>query len=141
MSIAFLMAMAAASAPLSHTVSIDHGGSPLAVTYTAEVKTRMHTVSMVPPTRIGPERCRWTAVVTVERDVQAGGKSGLNRALPGEKEIRGDRAGNCHAGRKAIGREIEAKTASIQSYLRQVAAEDRPALLADIDTARALALN
>ncbi|PTD16958.1 hypothetical protein CV103_18125 [Sphingomonas fennica] len=128
-------------APITHQVTVEHAGKPVAVTYDAEVVTRMKTVGTTPPPRPSSERCRWKASVTVIRQVHSASGASLNRTLPEVKEISGQRPGTCMAGRKAIMAELDGKIERVREHLRATAEADRPTLLADIDAARTLALN
>ena len=59
--ISTLVAMAAAAA--THSVQIDHGGTPVQATYSARVDISTKTVGAKTPNRMDMQRCQWTATV------------------------------------------------------------------------------
>ena len=123
-------------ASASHPVSVDHKGGTVNAVYEARVETRMKTVGMAAGTRMGNEACRWEASVAVDRRF-----GDLTKAVGGDKRITGQRPGSCKAVGKHVDTDIAARSDEIHGHVRQVAEADRPALLADIEAARGLAMN
>jgi hypothetical protein len=131
---------AAATAP--HEIAVDHRGTGYQVSYRPQVETRVKTVGAAAGTRMSQQRCRWAMVVQVERQVRsAGGAPDSGRLLPRSKELTGERPGSCIQNRGAIDADIAARADAVRAHVAEVARSDRPALLADIDAARSLALN
>jgi hypothetical protein len=137
-----LSAALSTAGPAAHEVSIDHRDAVYQVTYRPQVETRMKTVGLSAGTRPSSERCRWTMAVQVERQIRRQGQpAGIDRLLPDAHLIRGERAGSCAHGRDAIAAEQVARTEQLRAHVAQVAAADRATVLADIDSAHALASN
>jgi hypothetical protein len=134
--------LAAASPAPSHEVIVQHRGAAYAVSYRPQVTTEMKTVGLSAGTRMSTERCRWTMTVQVARQIRRQGDSdGVDRLLPASRTIRGDRAGSCAHGRDAIAAEQTARAESLRTHLVEVADADRATVVADIDSAHALASN
>ncbi len=136
------LAMAAPVEPVTHDVVVEHQGIPLNVTYRADVDMSAKTVRMVLPSRVKMEQCRWTADVTVERQVaRKGARPALTRTLEGSKTIRGMRHGYCSTSvaREQIAEAVAGKADAVKEHLMAVAEQDRPQLIADLEAARSLA--
>jgi hypothetical protein len=137
------VALAAATpAPVSHAISVQHRDAAYEVSYRPHVRTEMKTIGMSAGTRPSTERCRWSMTVQVERQIRRQGETAsVDRLLPDAHVIRGDRPGNCTMGRAAIEAERGAQLDRLRAHVVQVASSDRRAVIADIDSAHALALN
>jgi hypothetical protein len=133
---------AATPAPVSHEVAVQHRDAAYQVSYRPHVRTEMKTVGMSAGTRPSTERCRWEMTVQVERQIRRqGDAASVDRLLPDTHVIRGDRPGNCTMGRGAIEAAHMAQIDRLQAHVTRVASADHPNVLADIDSARALASN
>lgn len=141
-SVALTAILAAANPALGHEATLDHGGTSYQVSYEPLVQARTKTVGTSMGTRPSTERCRWTIAVQVERRIgQAGKEQPLSRILPAAHEIEGEAIGSCRQARQSIAAAQRDRHDDIQRYVVNVAAQDRPAVLAEIDAAHALALN
>lgn len=123
-----------------HQTSIEHRGATYHITYQPQVQTRMKTVGMAAGTRMSTERCRWSADVKVERIVRrAGRQDGPVKILSGVRTIEGSLPGTCEQARDHILKAQSGRHDIVRRHVAAVAAQDRHALLADIDAAHALA--
>lgn len=136
MSIA-LIALAAAAA--SHSVTIDHHGQRLGATYTARADVQAKTVGARAGTRMDGQRCHWTATIVVDRALDHGPAHA--RTISTDKRFSGSEPGACHPGRRPGETKIAQHRDAIQAHLLAVAQADRAPLLAELDSARALASN
>jgi hypothetical protein len=136
MSIA-LIALAAAAA--THSVTLDHHGQRLGATYTARADVQAKTVGARAGTRIDGQRCHWTATIVVDRALDHGPAHA--RTISTDKRFSGSEPGACHSGRRPGAATIARHNNAIQAHLAAVAQADRAPLLAELDSARALASN
>ncbi|MGC4249908.1 MAG: hypothetical protein QM605_00160 [Sphingobium sp.] len=134
-----LMLIALAAAAATHTVQIDHRGTPVEATYTARTDIKMRTVGAHTPNRTDMRRCHWKATVMVER--QLSHSPSLTRAIPADREFSGNEAGACTPGRDVGARQIAQHQEKIHAHLMTVAQQDRAPLLAELDAIRNLASN
>lgn len=142
LSVALVTLLSAATPALSHEATLDHAGSAYQLSYEPRVETRTRTVGHSIGTRPSTERCLWAIDVQVERHIRAsGGAQPLTRLLPETRSIKGEHQGSCRQGEKAIAAAQAARQDEIRAHLAAVASTDRPAVLAEIDAARSLALN
>ena len=132
-----LIAMAAAAA--SHSVQIDHGGTPVQATYTARTEVTAKTVGARTPNRMDMQRCQWTATIMVDRALNHG--PALARTISSDKKFSGSEHGACTPGRKSGERNMAQHQAAIRDHLIAVAEKDRAPLLAELDAVRNLASN
>ncbi|BAV64222.1 hypothetical protein [Sphingobium cloacae] len=132
-----LIALAAAAA--THTVQIDHGGTPVEATYTARADIRTRTVGAHTPNRTDMRRCHWKATIMIDR--QLSHSPSLARAIPADREFSGSEAGACTPGRDIGVRQIAQHQEKIHAHLMTVAQRDRGPLLAELDAIRNLASN
>lgn len=133
--ISTLVAMAAAT----HSVQIDHGGTPVKATYSARVDISTKTVGAKTPNRIDMQRCQWTATVIVDRALDHG--PALARTVSTDKRISGSEHGACTPGRQSGERNLARHEAAIREHLVTVAEQDRAPLVAELDAVRNLASN
>lgn len=138
---AFASTMAAAAiAP--HVETIEHRGSAYEVHYVSHVETRSRTIGISPPTRQSTKRCMVTMTVSVERRVHpAGGGTPIASRLPARETFRDSTAGACRKNGEHIAAMTDRKAGAIAAHVSRTVSADRPALLAEIDAARALAMN
>ncbi|HEX7872699.1 MAG TPA: hypothetical protein VF475_07310 [Sphingobium sp.] len=140
--VALAVVMSAAAPALAHEATLDHAGTSYRLRYEPKVEVRTKTVGHSFGTRPSTERCRWTMQVQVERHIQASDTAQpLSRLLPDTHSIGGEALGNCRQNARAIASAQEAGQADIRSHVAAVASADRSVVLAEIDAARALALN
>lgn len=135
--ISTLVAMAAAAA--THSVQIDHGGTPVQATYSARVDISTKTVGAKTPNRMDMQRCQWTATVVVDRALNHG--PALTRTVSADKRISGSEHGACTPDRKSGERNLVRHEAAIREHLISVAERDRAPLMAELDAVRNLASN
>ncbi|KKW90049.1 MULTISPECIES: hypothetical protein [Sphingobium] len=132
-----LIAMAAAAA--THTVQIDHGGTPVQASYTARPEFRTKTVGAKTPNRMDMQRCQWTATIVVDRALSHG--PALSRTISSDKQFSGSEHGACTPGRQSGERNLAQHEGRIRDHLIAVAEADRAPLLAELDAVRKLASN
>lgn len=132
-----IIAMAAAAA--SHSVQIDHGGTPVHATYTARAEITARTVGAKTPNRMDMQRCQWTATIIVDRALNHG--PALARTVSNDKRFSGSDHGACRPGHKSIERTMAQHEPAIRDHLIRVAEQDRAPLLAELDAVRNLASN
>lgn len=131
-----LIALAAAA---SHSVALEHHGQQLGATYTARADTQARTVGAKAGTRMDSQRCLWTANIVVDRTLDHG--PAHSRTLPTDMRFSGSEPGACHPAR-APGEAVVARNSDkIRASLVALAQADRAPLLAELDSARALAVN
>ena len=135
--ISTLVAMAAAAA--THSVQIDHGGTPVRATYSARVDISTKTVGAKTPNRIDMQRCQWTATVIVDRALDHG--PALARTVSTDKRFSGSEHGACTPGRQSGERNLAQHESAIREHLMTVAERDRAPLVAELDAVRNLASN
>ena len=135
--ISTLVAMAAAAA--THSVQIDHGGTPVRATYSARVDISTKTVGAKTPNRIDKQRCQWTATVIVDRALEHG--PALARTVSSDKLFSGSEHGACTPGRQSGERNLAQHESAIREHLMTVAERDRAPLVAELDAVRNLASN
>ncbi len=135
--ISTLVAMAAAAA--THSVQIDHGGTPVRATYSARVDITTKTVGAKTPNRIDMQRCQWTATVIVDRALDHG--PALARTVSSDKRFSGSEHGACTPGRQSGERNLAQHESAIREHLMTVAERDRAPLVAELDAVRNLASN
>ena len=135
--ISTLVAMAAAVA--THSVQIDHGGTPVRATYSARVDISTKTVGAKTPNRIDMQRCQWTATVIVDRALDHG--PALARTVSSDKRFSGSEHGACTPGRQSGERNLAQHESAIREHLMTVAERDRAPLVAELDAVRNLASN
>jgi hypothetical protein len=135
-------AVVAATSIPSHDIVVQHRSASYEVSYRPHVRTEMKTVGLSAGTRMSTERCRWAMTIQVQREIRRQGESSaMERLLPDTRTLRGDRPGSCTQGRDAIAAEQAARSETLRAHLIEVAQADRATVVADIDSAHALALN
>ncbi|WP_176595527.1 MULTISPECIES: hypothetical protein [Sphingobium] len=133
-----LIALAAAAAA-THSVQIDHGGTPVQATYTARAEFRTKTIGARTPNRMDMQRCQWTATIMVDRALSHG--PALSRTVSSDKQFSGSEHGACTPGRQPGERNLAQHEGKIREHLAAVAEQDRAPLLAELDAVRSLASN
>ena len=132
----------AATQPVVHQDQVTHQGTAYKVSYRPHVTTELKTIGMAAGSRQSSERCHWTARVSLDREIHSASGEHLARRVPGAgRMMEGYRPGRCDAARGAIETTIAARLDSERGAVMAMAQADRPAVLADIDAAHALALN
>ncbi|MET0365509.1 MAG: hypothetical protein ABW169_12735 [Sphingobium sp.] len=140
--VALLVAMGVASSASAHEAVVDHAGVSYRLRYEPKVEVRAKTVGHSIGTRPSTERCRWTVNVQVERHIHASDTAQpLTRLLPDARSIGGEALGNCRQNARAIAAAQAARQSDIRDHVEAVARADRSVVFAEIDAARALALN
>lgn len=135
---AIIMAIAASAA--THSITIDHHGSPVQAVYSAHTDISMRTIGAATPNRTEQRRCLWTASIKVERNLS--GSPALTRTVAHDERLSGSRHGPCNEGkRQAIAQEINRQDKAIRTHLLEVAEQDHPRLLAELEAVRSLASN
>lgn len=134
-----ILAMAAAAATATHSVTIDHHGAPVQATYTARADISTRTVGAKTPNRMDMQRCVWTARVVVDRTLDHG--PALARSFADDKPISGSEPGACSTGQRLEQRLLARQQDRIQAQLLATAERDRAPLLAEMDAVRNLASN
>lgn len=136
------LAVAAPAAAETHSVTVDHRGTPLAVTYQAVVDVAYRQRGgAAPPGVQNSLRCDWTAKISVNRQAQRDGTPlvALAREVSNTERLQGSRPGWCKQARVAIARDVEKRTAAVREHLIEVAERDRQAVVAEIESAADLA--
>lgn len=118
----------------AHTVSVEHHGQRVGVTYTARAEVRQKTVGAKVPNRMDMQRCRWTATLIVERRLDDG--PALHRTIPSGLTFSGSAPGACVADRPAAERHLARNAEQIAARVASVTQADRPRLLAELDSVR-----
>lgn len=123
----------------THSVQIDHRGAPVRAEYSARADIQTRTVGAHTPNRVDGRRCMWTATLSVDRRLLH--TPALARTIATDRTVSGSQAGPCPTNRQAIERDVAARADIGQDHLASIAAQDRPALLAELDAMRDLASN
>lgn len=134
--------MTAATPTSVHEVTVDHAGTAFRLVYAPRIEARAKTVGHAIGTRTSTERCRWTIAVQVERRIHSGDSGEpLAKLLPETRDWQGEMPGNCRQHADTIAAAQAMRDEAIRRHVAAVASADRPAAVAEIDAARALALN
>jgi hypothetical protein len=140
MSLTLIALAAAAAAPaITHSVQIDHRGSPVQATYTARTEISAKTVGAKAPNRMDMQRCQWAATIIVDRTLSHG--PALTRTVSSDRQFSGSEHGACTPGRQSGERNMAQHEGKIREHLMAVAEQDRAPLLAELDAVRNLASN
>lgn len=134
-----LTIIALAAAVATHTVQIDHRGSPVDATYTARADVKTRTIGAHTPNRTDMRRCHWKATVVVDRRLNH--SPSLTRSIPTEQEFSGSEAGPCNPGRDIGARQVAKHQDAVHAHLMTVAQQDHAPLLAELDAIHNLASN
>jgi len=129
-----LAALAGAAGPVEHRVRVDHPRGAADVSYRGVVHVAHRQVGSVAPAgRPSTLRCRWSAEMVVDREMRIPAGHVVQRRIDAGPAVQGTRSGWCDASRTAIARELAAAEDRLHAHLLRVAAEDRPALLAELE--------
>ena len=133
----------AAQQPVVHQDQVAHQGATYSLSYRPHVETSMRTIGQSVGSRPSTERCLWRANITLNREIsRADSSERLVKRVHGDgHQVEGQAPGKCGRDRGHIKDMIAAKVAGAQDHVVAMAQADRPAALADIDAAHALALN
>lgn len=129
---------AGADADARHRVAIDHAGKSLTAVYEPQTTIRTKQVGTLAPNRPNSARCLWTAEVSVARHLEQSDGSmapGAHRVLAPAKQLEGSFAGRCSHGERQVERALAARDDEVSQHVLAVAAQDRAALLAELETA------
>lgn len=132
-----MMTLAASLAGVSATAAqVVHRDATYDVTYHAQTQVRNKPVGMTAGPRMSTARCERTMTIVVERHIQSpGAQVALVHRLPMTHTWRDSTPGACTAQSRLSPR----RTAQVEQLLAQAVRTDRPAALAAIDAAHALA--
>ncbi|BBD98009.1 hypothetical protein SAMIE_1015100 [Sphingobium amiense] len=131
--------LATLAAAASHSVALEHHGRQLGATYTARADVETRTVGARAGARMDSQRCRWTANIVVDRSLDHGPAHA--RTLPTDMRFSGSEPGACRPGRDPGAAVLARHGDAIRANLAALAQADRAPLLAELDSARALAVN
>ncbi|WP_150292206.1 hypothetical protein [Sphingobium estronivorans] len=134
-----LTLIALATATATHSVQIDHRGTPVQAIYSARTEIRTKTVGAKTPNRMDMQRCQWTATVMVDRALSHA--PALSRTVSSDRQFSGSEHGACTPGRQSGERNLTQHERAIRDHLISVAETDRAPLLAELDAVRNLASN
>jgi len=120
----------------AHQVQVEHRGTPVDVTYRSDVRIAHRQVGAVgAPGRPSALRCTWAASVDVHRELRhPAGHVSARQISSDAVAISGSRPGWCEASRQAIAQDVAAERARLRSHVEVIAAADRDAVLAELDT-------
>lgn len=136
-----LIALAAATLS-SHSVDIVHNDVSYDVDYRAVVETRSRMLMAGAPSRPHSRQCLVTATVGVERAISGPrGAAALTSVVGPTRTFEKRTHGYCTRTEERGAELARAKSEAISGFLTATAEADRPAALAAIDAARALAVN
>ena len=132
-----LIALAAAAA--THSVTIEHHGQTIGATYVARAEASARTVGARTGARMNGQRCHWTVTVMVDHRLDHGPAHA--RTIATDQRFSGNDAGACTGDRNREAAIMTRHRDAIAQRLVAVAQADRAPLLAELDSARALAVN
>ncbi|MFB0872161.1 MULTISPECIES: hypothetical protein [unclassified Sphingobium] len=132
-----LIALAAAAA--THSVTIEHHGQTIGATYVARAETSARTVGAKTGARMNGQRCHWTVAVMVDRRLDHGPAHA--RTIATDQRFSGNDAGACTGDRERGAAILARHRDAIAQRIVAIAQADRAPLLAELDSARALAVN
>jgi len=125
---------------MTHSIDIDHRGSALQATYSAQPEIDMKTIGAATPNRMEGRRCLWTAAIKVDR--QLSDSKTATRTVSFDRKLSGSRHGPCEKNSRAmIEKELAARRSVIKAHLMEVAQQDQAPLRAELDAMRNLASN
>jgi hypothetical protein len=128
------------AAAMTHSIDINHRGSPVQVTYSAHPEIDMKTIGAATPNRMEGRRCLWTAMIKVDR--QLSGSQATTRTVSFDRTLSGSRHGPCGKNSRAmIEKELAARESVIKAHLLEVAQQDQAPLRVELDTIGNLASN
>lgn len=128
-------AIAAEESGFRHQVEVAHGDRQVTAVYQPKTAISYRQVGNMTPNRPGTARCIWKAEISVERHLQApaGQGSHVVRTLVPTKLITGSTNGRCAQGKEQAQAAIARRTDEVRDHVLAVAAEDRNALMAELD--------
>jgi hypothetical protein len=123
---------------IRHQVSVPHGERQVTAVYQPKTLVSYRQIGNMAPNRPNSARCLWKAEIAVERHLKApaGEGSHVVRTLVPSKVIEGSTNGRCAQGRDQANRAIARRGDEVRAHVLAVAAEDRNALMAELDIAR-----
>lgn len=133
------MLIALAAAAVTHSVTIEHHGQNIGTTYAARAEASARTVGARTGARMNGQRCQWTVAVMVDRRLDHGPAHA--RTIATDQRYSGSDAGACTGNRQREAAILAQHRDAIAQRLVAIAQTDRAPLLAELDSARALAIN
>lgn len=137
---ASVAALAAASSTPVHSADISHGAQAYSTRYHAQPSISLRQVEPRFANRNAVPVCRWQADLTVNRAVEAQGRSvaALSKSVHRFTPLSGSHAGGCEAARSQIQAEVARYTQAKAADAQAVAVRDSAALPAELDSLREL---
>lgn len=131
----FSPAIAANYQDIRHQVEVPHGERQVTAVYQPKTLVSYRQVGNMTPNRPSTARCMWKAEISVERHLQApaGQGSHVVRTLVPTKLIEGSTNGRCAQGKEQVNSALARRTDEVRNHVLAVAAEDRNALMAELD--------
>ncbi len=128
-------ALAADYQGFRHQVDVPHGESQVTAVYQPKTLVSYRQVGNMTPNRASTARCMWKAEISVERHLQApaGQGSHVVRTLVPTKLIEGSTNGRCAQGKQQASIAIARRSDEVRAHVLAVAAEDRNALMAELN--------
>lgn len=133
------LAVASAHAGPVHQTQVEHRGSPVLVTYRADVDVSTKQIGVAAGPRMSTERCAWTARVGVVREASRPNGAAVSHRLDADKVLSGSRHGSCFLAGEQIRKDVAARDGDVRAHLADVAVRDRGRLLADLDAVQTFA--
>lgn len=132
-------AVAAEYHDFRHQVEVPHGERQVTAVYQPKTMVRYRQVGNMTPNRPSTARCMWQAEIAVERHLQApaGQGSHVVRTLVPTKVIEGSTNGRCAQGKDQVDSALARRSDEVRAHVLAVAAEDRNALMAELNVAGA----
>ncbi len=123
---------------LEHDVVIDHAAGPIAADYRGTVKVETKQIGTAGVAgRPSTLRCQWTASLNVKRVASVGAGLQSRRMLTSEDVTRGSQPGWCPTNPQALDKLVDSRDARFKVALLALVEQDRAALLAGADNAKA----
>lgn len=123
---------------LEHAMVIEHADGPIAADYRGEVTITTKQIGTAGVAgRPSTLRCQWTASLNVDRVAKLGDTMRSHRALTMENVTDGSQAGWCPTNPQALDKLVDARDARFKAALLALVEQDRAALLADAESAKA----
>jgi hypothetical protein len=120
--------------PLEHRTQVDHASGSVEARYVGTVQLVPRQLgSPGPGGRPSTLRCEWRANLAVEREARHETGGLLSRSIVDSDGLKLTRPGWCNSSRSAVVAEVAARSDVLQERLLAIAAEDRAALLEQVE--------
>jgi len=131
----FSPAIAADEQGFRHQVEVPHGERQVTAVYQPRTMVSYRQLGNMTPNRQSTARCIWKAEISVERQLLApvGQGSHVVRTLVPTKLIEGSTNGRCAQGKDQVDSAIARRSDEVRAHVLAVAAEDRTALMAELN--------